>query len=188
MQIPTPLHGSHPGDFEFHISRDARVKYQFRDSIYTLNGNVILADFRAARLFAMQMNAYRSPDAAPVRAGDINAMGIIDEILHLVVGMYKQQVNPQVMSEALDWLNSRIDPQAVDQALGSFAAQFPALAVFRGKQSLKDYFIDQTDGVPNKLIILEEMLMLWLANANPAFSPYQELFNDLALSVAPGAT
>ena len=182
MQIPTPLHGSHPGHFEFHISRAARVKYQFRDSIYTLNGNVILADFRAARLFTQQMNAYLSPDAAPVRAGDINAMGIIDEILHLVVGMYKQQVNPQVMSEALDWLNSRIDPQAVDQALGSFAAQFPALAVFRGKQSLKDYFIGQTDGVPNKLIILEEMLMLWLANANPAFSPYRELFNDLALT------
>ncbi|MCJ7783099.1 MAG: alpha-amylase family glycosyl hydrolase, partial [Desulfobacterales bacterium] len=36
-------------------------------------------------------------------------------------------------------------------------------------------------GVPHRLIVLEEMLMLWLANMNPAFSPLIELFDDSAL-------
>jgi glycosidase len=182
MQIPTPLQFSQSGKFEFHISRAAREKYQFQDSIYTLNGNVILADFRAARLFAQQMNALRSPDSTLIRAGQINAMGLIDEILHLILGQYKQQVKPEVMTEALEWLNTRIDPQAIDQALGTFATLFPASKVYQKDQPLEDYFKGETSGVPNKLIILEEMLMLWLANANPAFSPYLELFSDVSLT------
>ncbi len=45
----------------------------------------------------------RFPEQA-VKAGQINAMGLIDEILHLVVGSYRQQKNPEVMGQALDWL------------------------------------------------------------------------------------
>ena len=181
MQVPTPLHSSHCGSFEFHIAKSVREKYQFEDPIYTLHGNVIFADFQAAMRFAQQMNALRSLNAAPIRAGQINAMGLIDEILHLVLGSYKQQVKPQIMVEALDWLETRINPQAVRQALGSFASQFPSVAVFKGDLTLEEYFEGETNGVPNKLIILEEMLMLWLANVNPAFKPFNELFSDTTL-------
>ena len=41
-------------EFEFHVSRKARQKYQFDETLFTLNGNVILADFAAARRFAEQ--------------------------------------------------------------------------------------------------------------------------------------
>ncbi len=86
--------------------------------------------------------------------------------------MYKQQVKPRVMSEALDWVSSRLGEEATDQALATFSIQFPALSVYRQELEEEAYFNAETDGVPNKEIILEEMLMLWLANANPAFSPY----------------
>ena len=45
---------------EFHISRQARDRYQFDQSLFTLTGNVILANFRAAREFAQKMNAQRN--------------------------------------------------------------------------------------------------------------------------------
>ena len=35
---------------------------------------------------------------------------------------------------------------------------------------------------PNREIALEELLLLWLANANPAFAPFQELFDDAPLA------
>ena len=108
-------------------------------------------------------------------------MGLIDEILHLVLGMYKQQVKPQIMVEALEWLETRINPTAVKQALGSFAVHFPSVAVFRGELSQEAYYEGETDGVPNRLVILEEMLMLWLANVNPAFNPFTDLFDDTSL-------
>lgn len=181
MHIPTPLLSTHRGSFEFHIAKSVREKYLFEESIYTLHGNVIIADFQAARGFAQQMNTLRAPGAPPVRAGQINAMGLIDEILHLVLAMYKQQVKPQIMAEALEWLETHINPQAVKQALGSFAAHFPPVAVFQGELTPEDYFNGDTNGVPNKLIVLEEMLMLWLANVNPAFNPFNELFDDTSL-------
>ena len=77
---------------EFHVSRRARDRYQFDQALFSLSGNVIFADFRAARLFAQRMNEQRDLVRFPgqtVRAGQINAMGLIDEILHLVVGLYR---------------------------------------------------------------------------------------------------
>jgi len=37
---------------EFHISRQARDQYQFDHELFSLNGNVIFANFYAARIFA----------------------------------------------------------------------------------------------------------------------------------------
>ena len=95
---------------EFHISRKARDLYQFDESLFTLSGNVIFPNFRAARLFVQKMNEKRDlvnfPEQA-IKAGEINAMGLIDEILHYIIGLYRDEKNPQVMKQALDWLNEK---------------------------------------------------------------------------------
>ncbi len=168
-------------NMEFHISRLARDKYGFDLSIYSLNGTVIFANFYAARLFAQKMNEKRELILFPeqgIRAGQINAMGLIDEILHYVMDIYRRQVNPHVMEEAIDWLLEEIGQQALKTCLLEFADQFPPLAVYRKEMDLHEYLDGSTSGVPNKQIALEEMLLLWLANMNPAFSPYIELFDD----------
>jgi len=41
---------------EFHISRKARDFYQFDEPLFSLSGNVILPNFRAARVFAQRIN------------------------------------------------------------------------------------------------------------------------------------
>ncbi len=175
MRIPRAV------PMEFHVSRRSRDRYRFDESLFTLSGNVIFANLHAARLFAQKMNERRDlvhfPEQA-VRAGQINAMGLIDELSHYVVQIYRQQVNPQVMAQALDWLHDQLGRSAVDAALRRFADEFPPLAVYRRETSLDAYLQGETEGVPNSQIVLEEMLMLWLANANPAFAPFLELFDD----------
>ena len=165
---------------EFHISRRARDLYQFDQSLFSLGGNVIFANFRAARVFAQKVNEKRDlvrfPERA-VKAGQINAMGLIDEILHYVVGLYHEQKNPQVFQQALDWLDERLGKEAVDAALYRFADEFPPLAVYRQEVELEDYMEEETA----RQTVLEEMLMLWLANVNPALAPFLELFDDTAL-------
>jgi glycosidase len=190
MPFPAePTSGSQVSDvqyqMEFHISRKARDRYQFDQALFTLAGNVILADFHAAREFAQRMNRQRDLARHPertVRAGQINAMGLIDEILHYVVGQYRQQKNPQVMQEALAWLYEGLGKEAVDAALRQFADEFPPLSVHQREAALDGYLRTETAGVPNRLIVLEELLMLWLANINPAFAPFIELFDDAALA------
>jgi hypothetical protein len=172
---------------EFHVSRSARDRYQFDQSLFRFNGNVIFADFRAARLFAQEMNARRDlvrfPEQA-VSAGQINAMGLIDEILHAVVFLYRQQANPVVLGQALDWLERHLGAERVADALFQFADQFPPIAVYRGEIALDDYLEGKTADVPHLQVTLEEALLLWLANVNPAFLPYRELFDDTYLAQA----
>jgi glycosidase len=169
---------------EFHISRKVRDLYQFDESLFSLSGNVIFPNFHAARLFAQRMNEKRDvinfPDQA-VKAGQINAMGLIDEILHYVVGLYRNEKNSQVMQQALDWLYGKFGKKKVDEVLRKFADEFPAVAVYRHEVEPDTYLEGETGGVPHRLIILEEMLMLWLANMNLAFSPFIELFDDATL-------
>jgi len=169
---------------EFHVSRKARDLYQFDHSLFSLSGNVIFFNFHAARLFAQRMNEKRDlinfPDHA-IQAGQINAMGLIDEILHYVISLYRIERNPAVMQLALDWLYEKSGKQKVDEALRKFAEEFPAVAVYRGEVDLDAYVEGETAGVSHRLIVLEEMLMLWLANVNPAFSPFIELFDAAAL-------
>src|SRR5438876_9437328 len=103
---------------EFHVSREARDRYQFDETLFSLNGNVVFANFHAARVFAQKINDKRDLIRFPeqtVKAGHINAMGLIDEILHYVVGLYRQQRKPQIMREALAWLNGRYGVKPVDE-------------------------------------------------------------------------
>ena len=169
---------------EFHIARKARDKYKFDDSLFALSGNVIFANFHASRLFAQKINDKRDlirfPESA-VRAGQINAMGLIDEILHYVIQLYQEQENPDAMKDALEWLKAEYGEKEVAELLHLFCDQFPPLAVYNGEVELEDYLSGETDGVANKVIAIEEMIMLWLENMNPAFSPYIELFDDIEL-------
>ncbi len=173
---------------EFHVSRKSREKYRFDDGLFALNGNVILADFAAARRFAESITRVRAQNGekATVPASDINAMGLIDEILHLLIWNYEQQ-NPGLMHKALVQLEGTIDQTKLEATLLKFIQDFPPLMVYRGEISPRDYLALSQTGLPLregqgvKEMTLEEMLLLFLDNANPAFSPYRELFDDAEL-------
>src|SRR5512136_2341041 len=144
---------------EFHISRNARDRYQFDESLFSLSGNVILPNFHAARVLALKINQKRDLISFPeqaMRAGQINALGLVDEILHYVVGLYREQRNPLVTQQALDWLDEKLGRAAVDAALRQFTDQFPPLVVYRREVTLDAYLEGETDGVPNRCIELEE--------------------------------
>jgi len=90
---------------EFHVSRRARDYYQFDESLFSLNGNVIFANFHASRMFAQKINQKRDLVSYPenaVQAGQINAMGLIDEISHHMVAIYRQERSPDVMMKAVE--------------------------------------------------------------------------------------
>jgi hypothetical protein len=170
---------------EFHVSREARDRYQFDEALFSLSGNVLFANFHAARVFAQRMNDRRDLVSFPeqaVKSGQINAMGLIDEVLHYVVGLYRQSIQSNVMAQALDWAYEHVGTEAVDATLRRFAAEFPPVAVYRREISPEAYVEGETADVPHRQILLEEMLMLWLANTNPAFAPFLELFDDAALA------
>jgi glycosidase len=180
--------------YEFHVSRQARDLYQFDETLFSTNGNVIFANFHASRLFAQRINEKRDLMSFPeqaVRAGKLNALGLIDEIMHLVTILYRQERNPIVMEQALEYLYEKLGQERVLDSLRLFVDEFPPVAVYRRELSEDEYLEGESEQltgpdlnpvlVPNLQVVLEEMLLLWLANANPATSPFLELFDDTTL-------
>ncbi len=162
--------------FEFHVSRKARDIYHFDASLFATDGRVILADFSAARRFAAQMSAVR---AALAPASEINAMGLIDEVLHLLVRAYEAQ-NPGVLARALDSLQAGLGNK-LEALLLQFSDEFPSVAVYQGALTPQVYLDGSTDNFPHRQVVLEELFLLDIANANPSLQPYKELFDDSML-------
>jgi glycosidase len=166
---------------EFHISRSCRNLYHFNQAFFSLHGNVILPDFVATRLFAQRLNEKRQALNVPekvIKAGSLNAMGLIDEILHYVAGLYIEQVHPQVFKKALLEIDKKIGAAGLKKTLLRFCVDFPAIPVYSEQVHAEEYLLSASHGISNREIVLEELLMLWLANVNPAFSPFRELFDD----------
>ncbi len=172
---------------ELHLSRRARERYGIDERLLSQDGHAIFADFHAARLFARKLNARRDLARFPeqsVSAGDLNAMGLIVEILHYVVGLYREQIDPDVMAAAAAALDEQLGPAAIDAVLLHFLEDFPPRPVFRREASAADWLGGRSRGVPHRLVLLEELLMLWLSNVNPAFGPFLDLFDDAQLERA----
>ena len=170
---------------EFHISRKARERYGFADSLFSYNGNVILANLPACREFAHRINQVRDvqehPDQA-VHAGQLFAMGLIDEASHVLMARYREQFDPQVMTAALDWFGAQVGTDNLDKMLLAFVEQFPGQSVMRGKETPAQWLAGQTADMPHRAAALEELLLLWTANRNEAFKPFEELFEDRTLA------
>ena len=168
--------------YEFHISRSARDLYKFDQSLFTLTGNVVFASPQAAREFADRINRVRNAAAQPdraARASDINAMGLMDEVMHFMIDLYRRQVNSNIIKDAYDYASQRLT--GVDHTMERFLDNFPPLLVYQGRLTVKEYLDSETNGVPNRLIAMEEMLLLYVSNENPALTGYKELFDDRPL-------
>src|SRR5580692_10947988 len=170
---------------EFHISRGARDRYQFAEDLFSFRGNVVFANVSASREFAHRMNQVRDAEKHPeraVHAGALYAMGLIDEASHVLLERYRQELDPAVMTDALAWFSDQIGSRALDQTLLSFVEQFPGSSVYRRLQTPQEWLAGSTDGTPHRAVALEEMMLLWMANRNEAFRPFDELFEDRGLA------
>jgi glycosidase len=169
---------------EFHISREARERYQFTETLFSYDGNVVFADMPACRNFAHKMNQIRdaanNPDEA-VHAGSLFAMGLIDEASHVVIARYREQFDRKVMADALSWFSSKNGPAALDRLLLTFVEHFPGSEVMRGNESPQQWLQGSTAGISHREAALEELMLLWAANRNEAFVPFEELFVDKPL-------
>ena len=179
---------------EFHISRAVRDACGFDQSLFASSGNVIFANFKAVQKFQLKLNALfdaRDEKEKRVSAGSINAMGLIDEIFHYVCMLYRRDKKPDAFKNLLADLDTYFGRDAVDELLLQFMDEFPPTEVYQKKLTSKDYLFQDCfdEGTKrqrsNREQVLEELILLHLANENPAFHPFQILFDDRKLSLNP---
>src|SRR5512146_445376 len=170
---------------EFHISGIARERYQFAETLFSFSGNVVFANLAACREFAYRMNQVRDAENHPdqaVHAGSLYAMGLIDEVSHVLIARYREQFDPEVMKAALDWFSGQVGADKVDALLLAFVEQFPGSSIIKGAETPKQWLSGKTGNLSHREVALEELTLLWAANRNPSFRPFEELFEDRTLA------
>ncbi len=174
---------------EFHVSKSVRDACGFSKSLYASSGNVILANIGAVRTFAEKLNQYlKKNNAVQISAGTLNAMGLLDEIFHLACYIYRRQKFQTAFKDLLSELENTFGKAEIEKMLVQFCEEFPPVAVYQGQCSIEEYLNTElterkTGRVrTNREQTLEEIIMLHLANENPAFKPFKPLFNDDNLS------
>jgi glycosidase len=162
---------------EIHVSRQARNTYRFDEELFSPRGRAVVGEFAAARRFAEEMSAHRSQ---PVPASDINAMGLLDEVFQVLIRHYERQ-NPGFFRRGLDWVASHVGPAPFETTLVRFTDEFPPQAVYHGETAGQVYLASVTGDVPNRELSLKEILLLHIANLNPATGPYRDIFDETPL-------
>ena len=97
--------------FDFHVSRAAREKYKIEQSLFSVTGKVILADYQQARVLSEKINSKRRDEGNAdqfVTAGQINALGLLHEIFHLLIRRYEESDNPGVFAKAINHLKNEM--------------------------------------------------------------------------------
>jgi hypothetical protein len=180
---------------EFHIAKAIRERLDLDDLLFSFDGNVVFANVAASRKLAQRLERSLADEgeANPaVNAGALFAMGLIDELSHAMVARYRREIDPAVLSEALGWFAQKVTAPEVDRLLLQFTSEFPNVAIFRGQTTAAEWLKGSTEVVagaeaelmPNREAAFEELLLLWLANSNPAFAPFKVLFDDVQLKQA----
>jgi len=167
--------------YEFHIHKTVREMYGFDQTLFSITGNVVFANFHAVRIFADKMIARRNATTHPekaIRPGHLNAMGLVDEIYHHILRLYEETTNPKVFARACAYLNHELGNDGVRTLCRKFVELFPSSSLYRKEINVDDYLAGSTNGKPNEEIVLEELILLSFANFNPAFAPFKELFDD----------
>lgn len=162
--------------FEFHIARSIRNEYQIDDSFFSTNGKIIFANFHAAREFVYKFNMRRHPDRK-FFAGDMKALGVMEELFHLVIREYEKQNNTNLFANADKHLQTVIGRDKLNLIFYDFIDKFPPSAIYCGQISIAKYLKGSTHDRLNRHIILEEFILLYLANINPAAGAVKDLFD-----------
>src|SRR5271155_6052403 len=103
---------------EFHVSKEARDRYELSQKLFSFSGNVVFANLSASREFAFRMNERRGAEKDPaqtVNPGALYAMGLIDEMSHALVDYYRKRLDPKVMAGALGGVDSRLGETEIDK-------------------------------------------------------------------------
>ena len=105
----------------------------------------------------------------------------------MVMARYREQLDPQVMTAALDWFAAQVGSEALDRMLLKFVEHFPGSSVVRGQETPVQWLAGSTAGMPHRAVALEELMLLWTANRNEAFNSFAELFEETELAAAAGS-
>ncbi|MEN8152720.1 MAG: alpha-amylase family glycosyl hydrolase [Acidobacteriota bacterium] len=173
--IPDKISLNRSQKFFFHLSKHIREKTDFDKSLFSKCGNIIFADFKQVKEFCQKIN--NDPDSLiNVSAGNINAMGLVDEIFHHIFYLYRKNIDQNILNKAYNIASEKTGKSVFEKFIKEFITEFPPEEIYNGTTSPDEYLQKLNENTINKNSIIEEIILIWIASKNPAYSSYSNLF------------
>ena len=115
-----------------------------------------------ARAIVARLNADRTPGSRQPLPGELLALSLLHEAAHLAIVETARRQPAAAISAALPAVRAAVGARRTDALLGEFASAFPGV----------------DDPAPARL---EDLLLVHLANTNPAAAPLRELVDERGL-------
>ncbi len=156
-----------------HARTAARDAYGWPDGIFQPRGDIS---------FASPIDAQHFCDAYNLRGGKLGvaesmAMALLHEVAHRVIAHYRR-AHPQAFGLLLGKLRHEVGTGLAD-VLRGFVATFPTPPIYRRQDSVEGLFA--REGTAAEDWVTEELLLVWLANRNPAYDPVRPIVTDADL-------
>jgi pimeloyl-ACP methyl ester carboxylesterase/glycosidase len=116
----------------------------------------------AARRIVAALNSEAGPTTRPPLPGELLALSLLHEAAHLAIEEAARRQPEVDIAAALPTVQAAVGPRPTTNLLGSFAKAFPGI---------------DSDAASR----LEDLVLVHLANANPAAEPLQELVDERVL-------
>ncbi len=165
------------------LNQKTRIKYELAPVLFTTMGNINFhGDVHAVRQFVQLINdkldLINFPELA-AHSGQIYGISLIFNIDNYLLGLYRKNVSsPSLNEELYNYLKKEIGEEKLHESMISFLKEFQPREIYDKKMTPEEFMNDETDGLENKYLILDEFILLWLENNNPAFSTYHEFIDD----------
>ncbi len=164
---------------EFHIRAGARKRFGLSTGLFSSRGTAVFADLASARKTIQRFADDES--LSELRTEDLYAMGLIDEAFHVLAAQYRESVGEALLSRLYETLLQKIGENRLHGSIRKFLGEFPPTAVFTNEMTVDAYLESLDEGESGYEIAIEEMLMAFLSNENPAYSVGSALIDDAAL-------
>ena len=172
------------GTPELPLRASARERYGFSEDVLAEGGPLQVPTFGAAQRLSGAINdvrdARRFPESA-VRAGELYAAALVQEMLRLIVAGYLD-AHPDAMGRAYAQLETKLGRRDLEGALARYVATFPPKPVSQGEVTPDVYLTGDREGLSNRQIAVESLILLHFANFNPALGRLRDLFDDSDLA------
>ncbi len=154
-------------------------KLKLSKSNFDNEGRLLIQQPYFARLIAYQIQTTFYKNIFP---GKLNSLAILDGLFDYLINKFDDEINPQSVQNAFDYLLSKLSFDDVKEILKTYLTNFP-LRDFIDKEITEEYLTGFFKNKELKELFVRNLILVYLTNQNKAVQDAKFLFDDYDLIV-----
>ncbi len=119
----------------------------------------------------------------PIHGGELASVGTIVDILRYVTWYYTFEQIPGILDRGLEYTRIQRGEAVAELPPPAFVKLYPPQPVMLKREKEERFLSSETENQPNRHYTAIELILLALSMENPAFVPFQDLFDHSDLRV-----